>query len=69
MKTIVLGMDGSEGSKGALPVAVKLAREGYARLVIAYVDERIAARATCPRCERTQRRYVRDRALGRSEHR
>lgn len=44
MKTIVLGMDGSEGAKRAVPVAVGLVRQAGARLVIAYIDERIAAK-------------------------
>lgn len=48
MKTIVLGMDGSEGAQRAIPVAVELARQGGARLVMAHVDERIAAKGDMP---------------------
>jgi nucleotide-binding universal stress UspA family protein len=48
MKTIVLGMDGSEGAQRAVPVAVELARQGGARLVMAHVDERIATKGDMP---------------------
>ena len=48
MKTIVLGMDGSEGALRAAPVAVELARQGGARLVMAHVDERIATKGDMP---------------------
>lgn len=47
-KTIVLGLDGSEHSKRAIPVAVELARQDGSRLVIAHVDERIAAKGDMP---------------------
>ena len=35
-KTIVLGLDGSDGSNRAIPVAVELARRDNASLVIAH---------------------------------
>jgi nucleotide-binding universal stress UspA family protein len=47
-KTIVLGLDGSEHSKRAIPVAVELARQDGSRIVIAHVDERIAAKGDMP---------------------
>jgi len=42
--TIVLGSDGSEGSKLAVPVASELAERYGARVVIVHVDERIPAK-------------------------
>jgi nucleotide-binding universal stress UspA family protein len=42
--TIVLGHDGSEGSKLAVPVASDLAERYGARVVIVHVDERIPAK-------------------------
>ena len=42
--TIVLGLDGSEGSRQAVPVASDLAGRYGARVVIVHVDERIAAK-------------------------
>ena len=42
--TIVLGLDGSEGSKLAVPVASELAERYGARVVIVHVDERIPAK-------------------------
>ena len=47
-KTIVLALDGSEGSARALPHAVELARESKGRIVVAHVDERIAAKGSMP---------------------
>ena len=44
-KTIVLALDGSEGSRRAVPVASELALRDSARLVIVHVDERIAGKA------------------------
>ena len=41
---IVLALDGSEGSKRAVPVAVELAEREGAAIVIAHVDERVAAK-------------------------
>ena len=48
MKTIVLALDGSEGSARATPVAVSLARQSGARIVVAHVDERIVAKGDMP---------------------
>jgi nucleotide-binding universal stress UspA family protein len=39
-KTIMLALDGSEGSKRAIPIAAELAKRDGAKLVIAHVDER-----------------------------
>jgi len=38
-KTIVIGLDGSDGSKKAIPFATDLARRDDAQLVIAHVEE------------------------------
>lgn len=38
-KTIVIGLDGSDGSKKAIPFATELARRDDAKLVIAHVEE------------------------------
>jgi nucleotide-binding universal stress UspA family protein len=46
--TIVLALDGSEGAEKATPVAVELARKYDGKLVIAHVDERIAAKGDMP---------------------
>ena len=46
--TIVLALDGSERAEKATPVAVELARKYGAKLVIAHVDERIAAKGDMP---------------------
>lgn len=43
-KTIVVGLDGSENSKRAIPAAVELARQNDGRIVFAHVDERVAAK-------------------------
>ena len=48
MKTIVLALDGSEGSARATPVAVSLAQQSGARIVVAHVDERIVAKGDMP---------------------
>jgi nucleotide-binding universal stress UspA family protein len=42
--TIVLGLDGSENSKRAIPAAVELARQSGGRIVIAHVAERVASK-------------------------
>jgi nucleotide-binding universal stress UspA family protein len=42
--TIVLGLDGSEGCRPVVPVAVDLARRYEATLVIVHVDERVAGK-------------------------
>jgi nucleotide-binding universal stress UspA family protein len=43
-KTIVLGLDGSEGAGLAVPVAKELAKRDQAKLVIAHVEERIVGK-------------------------
>src|SRR5919198_2052452 len=43
-QTIVLALDGSEGSRRATPLAVELARRDNARLVIAHVAEKVAGK-------------------------
>lgn len=48
MKTIVLALDGSEGSARATPVAASLAQQSGARIVVAHVDERIVAKGDMP---------------------
>ncbi|MDQ3102275.1 MAG: universal stress protein [Actinomycetota bacterium] len=48
MKTIVLALDGSEGSRRATPVALSMAKLTGARIVVAHVDERIAAKGDMP---------------------
>ena len=44
-KTIVVGLDGSEGAERALPFAVELARRDNAKIVIAHIEERILGKA------------------------
>jgi nucleotide-binding universal stress UspA family protein len=44
LKTIVLALDGSENSQQATPVAVDLAKQSGGKIVIAHVEERIAAK-------------------------
>ena len=48
MNTIVLALDGSDGSRRAIPVAVSQAKRSDARIVIAHVEERIAAKGDMP---------------------
>lgn len=43
-KTIVIGLDGSDDAKAAIPTAVELARMSDGKIVIAHVVERIAAK-------------------------
>jgi nucleotide-binding universal stress UspA family protein len=43
-KTIVLAVDGSEGSTRAVPLAVELAKRDQAKVVIVHVDERIVGK-------------------------
>lgn len=43
-KTIVLAVDGSEGAKRAIPIAVELAKRDDAKIVLAHVDERIVGK-------------------------
>jgi nucleotide-binding universal stress UspA family protein len=47
-KTIVLALDGSEGSQKAIPVATELARHDGARIVIAHVEQDIAGKGGGP---------------------
>jgi nucleotide-binding universal stress UspA family protein len=47
-KTIVLALDGSDGSKRAIPFAVELARHDNAKVVIAHVEERIVGKGGGP---------------------
>jgi nucleotide-binding universal stress UspA family protein len=47
-KTIVLALDGSEGSQKAIPVATELARQDGARIVIAHVEQNIAGKGGGP---------------------
>ncbi len=47
-KTIVVGLDGSDGAKHALPFAVELARRDGAQIVIAHVEEDIAGKGGGP---------------------
>ena len=47
-RTIVLAIDGSEGSRRAAPIALELAKRDKARLVLVHVEEWIAAKAGAP---------------------
>ncbi|MEA2329912.1 MAG: hypothetical protein QOH58_50 [Thermoleophilaceae bacterium] len=47
-KTIVLGLDGSDGSRHATPVAVELAKRDGARLVIAHVEQDVVGKGGGP---------------------
>jgi nucleotide-binding universal stress UspA family protein len=47
-KTIVVAVDGSEGSERAVATAVELARRGDATLVLAHVDERTIGKGGGP---------------------
>ena len=47
-KTIVLGLDGSDGARRAFPFATELARRDNARIVIAHVEERIVGKGGGP---------------------
>jgi nucleotide-binding universal stress UspA family protein len=42
--TILLALDGSDGSKRAIPIAVELAKRDGAKVVIVHVDERIVGK-------------------------
>jgi nucleotide-binding universal stress UspA family protein len=48
VKTIVLGLDGSENSRHAIPIASELAKATGARIVVAHIEERIAAKGDMP---------------------
>lgn len=43
-KTIVLAVDGSEGSRRAVPLATDLAKRDQSKVVIVHVDERIVGK-------------------------
>lgn len=47
-KTVVLALDGSDGSKRAIPFAVEMARRDDAKIVVAHVEELIAGKAGGP---------------------
>jgi nucleotide-binding universal stress UspA family protein len=46
--TIVVGVDGSDGSDRAMSVGIELARRDDARIVIAHIEERIVAKGGGP---------------------
>lgn len=43
-KTIVLAMDGSDGSRAAMPLAVELAKRESAKLVVAHVEQDVVGK-------------------------
>ena len=47
-KTIVLALDGSEGSRRAVPLAVELAKRDNGKLVIVHVEEDIVGKGGGP---------------------
>jgi nucleotide-binding universal stress UspA family protein len=47
-KTIVLALDGSDGSRQAIPFALELAKHDNAKLVIAHVEEDIIGKGGGP---------------------
>jgi nucleotide-binding universal stress UspA family protein len=47
-KTIVLALDGSQGSRAAIPVAVELARREEGRIVIAHVEQNVVGKGGAP---------------------
>ena len=47
-KTIVLGLDGSDGATHAIPFAVELAQREDARIVIAHIEEDIVGKGGGP---------------------
>jgi nucleotide-binding universal stress UspA family protein len=47
-KTIVLALDGSEDSQGAIPVAAELARRDGARIVVAHIEQDVAGKGGGP---------------------
>ena len=47
-KTIVLALDGSDGSRRAIPLAVELAKRDNAKLVVAHVEEDIIGKGGGP---------------------
>ena len=42
VKTIALALDGSEGSRRAIPVAAGLAQQDHAKIVVVHVEEDVA---------------------------
>jgi nucleotide-binding universal stress UspA family protein len=54
-ETIILALDGSDGSKKAIPVAAELAEKEKAKIVIAHVTEYMAAKGgELPRVDEDQ---------------
>jgi len=47
-KSIVLALDGSKAAEAGIPIAVGLAKEGGAAIVIAYVEEHMATKGRAP---------------------
>jgi nucleotide-binding universal stress UspA family protein len=47
-ETIVLALDGSEGSRRAIQVAAELARQNGGRIVIAHVEQDVAGKGGAP---------------------
>jgi nucleotide-binding universal stress UspA family protein len=47
-KTIVVALDGSAGSRAAVPVAMELAERESAKLIVAHVEERVVAKGGGP---------------------
>jgi nucleotide-binding universal stress UspA family protein len=47
-KTIVLALDGSEGSRAAIPLATELAQHDQAAIVIVHIEERIVGKGGGP---------------------
>jgi nucleotide-binding universal stress UspA family protein len=43
-KTIVLAMDGSDGSRAAIPLAVELAKRDDAKVVVAHVEQDVVGK-------------------------
>ena len=46
--TIVVALDGSDGSRAAIPVAAELARREGGRIVIAHVEQDVAGKGGAP---------------------
>jgi nucleotide-binding universal stress UspA family protein len=47
-KTIVLALDGSEGSRQAIPMATELARQNGGRIVVVHVEQDVAGKGGGP---------------------
>jgi hypothetical protein len=56
-KTIVLALDGSEGSKRAIPVALELAQREGGKIVVAHVEQDVAGKGggSLGRCDQRSR--------------